>query len=68
MKTRAVLLREPGKLEITERELTLGEDEVLVKTEFASICGTDKNGTGFAGLIMVQGLKAKGQHGSGGHL
>lgn len=43
MKTRAVLLRGPGKLELTERELTVGENEVLVRTEYASICGTDKN-------------------------
>jgi len=43
MKTRAVLLREPGKLEITERELNLADDQVLVKTAYTSICGTDKN-------------------------
>ncbi len=43
MKTRAVLLKAPGQLELTERELTVGANEVLVKTEYASICGTDKN-------------------------
>lgn len=43
MKTRAVLLKNPGELILTERELNIGDTDVLVKTEYASICGTDKN-------------------------
>jgi len=31
------------KIEIRERELTLGDDEILVKTHAAGICGQDKN-------------------------
>jgi len=42
MKARAVLLKGPGQIELTDRELELKDDEVLVKTEWASICGTDK--------------------------
>lgn len=43
MKAKAVLLEAPGKMVLTEREIKVREDEVLVKTEYASICGTDKN-------------------------
>lgn len=43
MKTRAVLLQDHGKLIVTERELVIGDKDVLVKTDYASICGTDKN-------------------------
>jgi len=43
LKTRAVLLKDKGELIITERELVVGDTDVLVKTEYASICGTDKN-------------------------
>lgn len=42
MKTRAACLVAPGKVEVVERDLQLGDDELLVKTYQASICGTDK--------------------------
>lgn len=43
MKTRAVMLKDHGELVITERILTIEDNDVLVKTDYASICGTDKN-------------------------
>lgn len=42
MKTRAACLVAPGKVEIVEKDLKLKDDEILVKTHKASICGTDK--------------------------
>lgn len=42
MKTRSACLVAPGKVEIVERDLELKDDEILVKTHQASICGTDK--------------------------
>ncbi len=42
MKTRAAQLRKPGKVVLVERELTLAEDEVLVKAHLSGICGSDK--------------------------
>jgi threonine dehydrogenase-like Zn-dependent dehydrogenase len=41
MKTRSAFLEGAGKLTLVDRELELGEDEVLVETHQASICGTD---------------------------
>lgn len=42
LKTRAACLVAPRKVEIVEKELKLRDDEILVKTHRASICGTDK--------------------------
>ncbi|HSB79842.1 MAG TPA: zinc-binding dehydrogenase [Candidatus Methylomirabilis sp.] len=42
MKTRAAQLRKPGEVVLAGRELTLGEDEVLVKGHLSGICGSDK--------------------------
>jgi len=33
----------PYQVELRERELALGDDEVLVRTHLGAICGTDKN-------------------------
>lgn len=43
MKTQGVVLVEPGKIELVDRELEVGPHDVLVETEVAGICGTDKN-------------------------
>ena len=43
MKTKGVVLVEPGKVEVVERDLAVGPHDVLVETEVAGICGTDKN-------------------------
>ncbi|WP_338823476.1 putative zinc-type alcohol dehydrogenase-like protein YdjJ [Moorella humiferrea] len=43
MQTKAAVLTAPGNLEITTRELELGEDEVLVKCHLTGICGSDKS-------------------------
>jgi 2-desacetyl-2-hydroxyethyl bacteriochlorophyllide A dehydrogenase len=43
MKTRATILKGPKQIELVERDLRIGDDEVLVKTRLAGICGTDKN-------------------------
>lgn len=43
MKTRCLSLEGTKLLQLRDRELTLGPDEVLVKTHLAGVCGTDKN-------------------------
>lgn len=43
MKTRCLSLEGLQQLKLKDRELTLNDDEVLVKTHLAGICGTDKN-------------------------
>ena len=43
MKTRAVRLVAPKKVEVVDYELSVGPEDVLVKTHLAGICGTDKN-------------------------
>ena len=43
MKTRSACLTGVDRIEARERELTLGPDEVLVKTHLAGVCGQDKN-------------------------
>lgn len=43
MKARTVCFTAPKKLEIRERELIMGPDDILVKSNMFSICGTDKN-------------------------
>jgi len=42
MNTRAAQLTAPGKVLLTERELTVGSEEVLVKGHLSGICGSDK--------------------------
>jgi L-iditol 2-dehydrogenase len=42
MKTRATRLNAPGEITLSERELTLGPEEVLVKGHLSGICGSDK--------------------------
>lgn len=43
MKTQSACLTGVNRIEVRERELTIGPDEVLVKTHQAGICGSDKN-------------------------
>lgn len=43
MKTRSACLTGIDQLEVRERELRIGPDEILVKTHLAGICGQDKN-------------------------
>lgn len=43
IRTRAAILEAPGRIVLGERELELREDEVLVKTHLAGICGSDKS-------------------------
>ena len=42
MKTRAAQLRKPGEVALVDRELSLADDEVLVKCHLSGICGSDK--------------------------
>lgn len=43
MKVKATALRGPRQIEVVERNLKWGLDDVLVRTSLAGICGTDKN-------------------------
>jgi len=43
MKTRAALLKGPYDIGLIERELTCGDDEVIVKNHLIGICGSDKS-------------------------
>jgi L-iditol 2-dehydrogenase len=43
MKTKSACLTGVKRIEARQRELTIGPDEVLVKTHLAGICGQDKN-------------------------
>lgn len=43
VKTRAALLEAPYKIKLIERELTVGDDEVIVKNHLVGICGSDKS-------------------------
>lgn len=43
IKTKAALLRGPYDIDLVERELICGEDEVIVKNHAIGICGSDKN-------------------------
>ena len=43
MRVRGARLAGKRVVDIQERELSLGPDEILVKTHLAGICGTDKN-------------------------
>lgn len=43
VKTRAALLEAPQRIRLVERELTAGDDEVIVKNHLVGICGSDKS-------------------------
>lgn len=43
IKTKAALLKGPYDIELIERELECGEDEVIVKNHLIGICGSDKS-------------------------
>lgn len=43
IKTKAALLKGPYDIELVERELICGENEVIVKNHLIGICGSDKN-------------------------
>ena len=43
MKSHVVCITEPGKVDIVDQELSVGPEDILVKTTMFSICGTDKN-------------------------
>jgi len=43
IKTRAALLQGPYNIELVEKELVCGEDEVIVKNHLMGICGSDKS-------------------------
>lgn len=43
MKSKSLYLLEPGKVEVRERDIKIKPTEVLVKTVYSSICGTDRN-------------------------
>ena len=43
IKTRAALLKAPYDIELVERELVCGDEEVIVKNHLIGICGSDKN-------------------------
>jgi L-iditol 2-dehydrogenase len=53
MKIKSACLTGIDRIEIRERELEIGPDEVLVKTHLAGICGSDKNLYG--GIIPPSG-------------
>lgn len=54
MKTAAARLSESGRIEIVERELEPGDDEVLVRTRKASICDADLRA--YRGMPMPEDL------------
>lgn len=41
--TRAALLKGPYDIELVEKQLVCGEDEIIVKTHLVGICGSDKS-------------------------
>jgi 2-desacetyl-2-hydroxyethyl bacteriochlorophyllide A dehydrogenase len=58
MKTMSACLTGIEQIELRSRELEIGEDEILVKTHLAGICGTDKNL--YHGILpRAQGLAAE---------
>lgn len=66
MRTKAAVLVGPGEIVLEDKTLELAEDEVLVRTHRASICGTDKNL--FRGLLppwISYPVKVFGHEGSG---
>ncbi len=64
MKAKVVCLVEPQKIEIVERELKVGPEDILVKSDMFSICGTDKNyylGKIPRGTLFTDPGKSKGE-------
>ncbi len=47
--TRAALLRGPRQIDLVERKLVCGDDEVIVKNHLVGICGSDK--TFYRGIL-----------------
>jgi 2-desacetyl-2-hydroxyethyl bacteriochlorophyllide A dehydrogenase len=43
VKTRAAILKAPYDIDLVERELVCGEDEVIVRNHLVGICGSDKS-------------------------
>lgn len=43
IKTRAALLKAPYDIELVEKELVCGEDDIIVKNHLIGICGSDKS-------------------------
>ena len=43
VKTKAALLKGPYDIELVNRELVCGEDEVIVRNHLVGICGSDKS-------------------------
>ncbi|MDR3564204.1 MAG: zinc-binding dehydrogenase [Negativicutes bacterium] len=43
IRTKAALLKGPYDIELVERELVAGDDEVIVRNHLIGICGSDKN-------------------------
>lgn len=43
IKTRAALLKGPYDIDLVEKELVCGDEEVIVKNHLIGICGSDKN-------------------------
>ena len=43
VKTRAAVLKGPYDIDLVERELVCGDEEVIVKNHLVGICGSDKN-------------------------
>lgn len=43
IKTKAALLKAPYDIDLVEKELVCGEDEVIVKNHLIGICGSDKS-------------------------
>lgn len=43
VKTRAAILKGPYDIELAERELTCGPDDIIVKNHLIGICGSDKS-------------------------
>ena len=41
--TKAARLNGPRDIELIERELVCGEDDIIVKNHLMGICGSDKN-------------------------
>lgn len=53
MKVKSACLTGIRQIEVRDRELTLADDEILVKTHLAGVCGQDKNL--YNGIIPPQG-------------
>ena len=61
MKTKYALLVAPGKFEIREKELTLGNDQVLVKVAACGICNSElPDWLGLEGMTYPRALGHEG--------